>query len=621
MKLKQPLSIGYFQTIVRNKTFVQFFTFGIFLTFAVLPTKAQSLSPYQAPPVSARLVPESRTVQPGKELTFAIVLSIDPGWYIYGPNADSAGIPTEVEWKLPKGFSLGILDWPDYSDSANSSYSGQVILLAQIQASEGLVEGELSTIGASVSWLACADQCIPGDAALEAEIQVSKETPQPDPEAAALISRGRAAPDSRALGSSGLGLFSAILLALAGGLLLNLMPCVFPVLSLKVLSIKKRAEDDKASPVLHASLFASGVIISLWILVGLLLALRSGGSALGWGFQLQDPVFVALMACLFFVIALNFFGVFEIGLSLAKLGAARGRSSKAGSFLSGAFAVLIATPCAAPFMGVAIGFALSAPAATAFAVFTALAIGFAAPVFAFSFLKKRKTSPKGPSRSLGRASELLRAALGFPMAASAAWMAGVLAKLSGSSAIVGLLWAFIALGLGAFIWRSFGAPDRSRRSRLAAGICAILLLAAGTAIAATQAGANRSRDTQPTTSLSSDPEDGWIAWTPEAEADLRAAGRIVFVDFTASWCLTCAANEAFTLSNPRVRARLAELDAAMLKADWTARDELIAARLASFGRAGVPLYVLYLPGAAPRVLPEALTPAIVLEALRDADRR
>jgi len=399
------------------------------------------------------------------------------------------------------------------------------------------------------------------------------------------------------------------------------MPCVLPVLSLKVLSIKNRAEDDKSSTALHGALFAAGVLVSLWILVGLLLAFRAGGSALGWGFQLQDPVFVALMACLFFVIALNFFGVFEIGPSLARLGSSRGRSSKAGFFLSGAFAVLVATPCAAPFMGVAIGFALGATAATAFAVFTALAIGFAAPVFALSVLRKRRSNPKSPARSLGRASALLRAGLGFPMAASAAWLAGVLAKLSGSSAVIGLLWAFIALGLGAFIWRSWGAPDRDRRARLAAGALAIILVASGAAIAAANAGASRSLEAKSGSSALSEAETGWIAWTPETEAELRSAGRIVFVDFTASWCLTCAANEALSLNDGRVRARLAELDAAALKADWTARDELIAARLASFGRAGVPLYVLYVPGRAPRVLPEALTPAIVLEALRDADRR
>lgn len=345
---------------------------------------------------------------------------------------------------------------------------------------------------------------------------------------------------------------------------------------------------------------------------------------MGWGFQLQDPVFVALMACLFFLIALNFFGVFEIGLSLAKLGAAPARSSKAGSFLSGVFAVLVATPCAAPFMGAAVGFALGAPAATAFAVFTALAIGFAAPVFALSILRNRKPASKGPGRALGRASSLIRAGLGFPMAASAAWMAGVLAKLSGSSAVIALLWAFIALGLGAFIWRAWGSPVRTRSARLAAGLGALLLAAAGAVIAiiaAKEPASGRSREEAPPAYASSEADELWIAWSPDTEARLRAEGRTVFVDFTASWCLTCAANEAFALNVPSVRGRMAELGVAKLKADWTARDETIAARLASFGRAGVPLYVLYAPGSAPRVLPELLTPAIVLEALEEAGRR
>jgi len=208
------------------------------------------------------------------------------------------------------------------------------------------------------------------------------------------------------------------------------------------------------------------------------------------------------------------------------------------------------------------------------------------------------------------------------MAASSAWLAGVLAKLSGSSAVIALLWAFIALALAAFIWRAFGSPDRTTLARRIAGVCAFLFAIAGATIAAIGALGSRSSESVEAASASEAfrTEGDWIPWTPETEARLRAEGRIVFVDFTADWCLSCAANEALALNDSRVRRRFAELDAAILKADWTGRDERIAAELASFGRAGVPLYVLYVPGAAPRLLPEILTPATVLTALETADR-
>lgn len=407
----------------------------------------------------------------------------------------------------------------------------------------------------------------------------------------------------------------ALFFAFVGGMILNLMPCVFPVLSLKVLSFARQSGEESMVPRKHGLVFGAGVVASFWVLAGLLLALRAGGSQIGWGFQLQSPLFVALMAMLFFGIGLNLLGVFEIGHTLTNWGGrvegASAGSGYGGSFLSGVLATIVATPCTAPFMGAALGFALSLSALEALLIFTALGVGMAAPYVLLSMsprLLKRLPKP-------GAWMETLRQALAFPMFATAIWLVWVFGQQAGVSGVTLLLAALLLLGMGAWLLGRWDAYRISTRRRLFTRGLATAAFVGALAVALVGA-----RSEAPAPGSSAAQADGivWQPFSPDEVERLRAEGRPVFIDFTAAWCLTCQVNERTALSAADVREAFDEKNVAMLKADWTNRDATITRALEGYGRSGVPLYVLYKgDGAAPTLLPEILTQDIVLDALED----
>lgn len=555
------------------------------------PLRAQEESP-----VKARLSSSSPSIAEGASASLELILDIEPGWHVYGPAPKDTGLPTTVAWELPPGFSAGPLEWPksetfSLAGIESEGYSGTLVLRSRLRAPPRLAIGEVLSIKAKAEWLACKVECMPGEANLAIGIKASA-----------------------ARGAAGLAL--ALLLAFAGGLILNLMPCVLPVLSLKAISFAHGAKEAKGGGEGRGALeqglfFTAGVLVSFWLFAGLLIALRAGGAAVGWGFQLQEPAFVAIAATLFFLIGLNLFGVFEIGASLTRLG-----SLGASSFLTGLFATAVATPCTAPFMGVAVGYAVSHNTASALAVFTALGLGMSAPLLAISAFP-------GLARRLPRAGSwmaVFRQALGFPMMAAVVWMAFVLAGLRGAAALVALLEGLLAAGLGAWAWGTWGGLQRSGRVRAVAAVAALALVAAGAWWPARGA-ASAPKSPRGGVSEGAQPRaDGfWRPWSEKTLGELRKEGRPVFVDFSAAWCLSCQVNEAVALENGAVRARFAELGVATLKADWTARDEAIGRALAALGRASVPVYALYVPGAeAPVLLPELLTPGLVLKYLDDS---
>ncbi len=403
------------------------------------------------------------------------------------------------------------------------------------------------------------------------------------------------------------GLLVALLLALAGGLVLNLMPCVFPVLSLKALAMVGQASSDPRGLRSSGLAFGAGVLLAFWTLAGTLIALRAGGEQVGWGFQLQSPPFIAAMAVLFTLLALNLAGVFEVGSRVAALaGSLPERKGPAGSFFNGMLAVAVAAPCTAPFMGAALGYALAQPAPHALAVFTALALGMALPYLLLSFVP-------GLARMLPRPGHWMvtfRQAMVFPLLATVAWLAWVLGLQAGVDAVFGLLAGLVLIAFAAWLYGHFAVPAASRGSRAIALGCGLLVALAGGYLAwppATQdapaapPAAARQGDAH-------DPGQPWQAWSPDRVAALRAEGRAVFIDFTAAWCVTCQANKQLVLDTAAVREAFARRNTATLRADWTRRDRAISEALAGYGRSGVPVYVLYLPGRdAPILLPELLT--------------
>lgn len=402
-----------------------------------------------------------------------------------------------------------------------------------------------------------------------------------------------------------LELFRIIGLAFLGGLLLNLMPCVFPVLFLKGLALVNSGNEERSRLRAHGAVYAAGIVLSFWLLVALLLGLRAAGSTLGWGFQFQSPVFLQLMAGFLFFLALSLAGQFDLGLTLTGAGNSLAtRQGYTGSFFTGVLAVVVATPCTAPFMGAAVGYALSQSAAVTFAVFTALALGLAAPYVLLTLQPAWTRLLPRP----GAWMEMLKQAIALPIFATVIWLVWVVAGTYGEGLLAALLGSFLMLATaGWFLGRW---PGR----RWAAMVACVLVLAF---IAVSFAAPGQRAAGQKSTVNSATQNNAWEPWSAESVTRYLAQGRPVFVDFTASWCLSCQVNERVALNQSQVQQAFKQANVALLKADWTEHDAAISKALAQLGRSGVPAYALYKPGASePVLLPEVLTPGIVLDHLR-----
>jgi thiol:disulfide interchange protein DsbD len=394
--------------------------------------------------------------------------------------------------------------------------------------------------------------------------------------------------------------FGVLLFALLGGLILNLMPCVFPVLVIKAMGFIDQAGKDRRMIAAHAWAFTAGVVLSFWALAGALALLRAGGEHLGWGFQLQSAPFVFGLAVVMLMFALNLSGVFEIGMRATSIGSRlQTRRGMAGSFFAGVLATVVATPCSAPFLAPALGAALALPAAQSFVVFTFIALGLSLPYLLLSVFP-------GLIRWLPRPGawmETFKQAMAFPLYATVAYLVWVMA---GQTSEYGLLNALFALAVVAFsLWfygrfSATGARGVRRRFALIGGVLLFLLALA--------IGWPR---------LAPSGQLAWEAWSPERVAQLRQQGRPIYVDFTARWCATCQVNKRVVFGSSAVKKYFREQHVAMLKADWTNSDPQITAELAKWDRSAVPFNLVYpadSDSTAPRALPPLLTPQIVLNA-------
>ena len=438
-----------------------------------------------------------------------------------------------------------------------------------------------------------------------AQVELSVTTPWPATvQAAPLPALGSAQNEAvvSAPAAPAAGFLAALVLALAGGALLNLMPCVFPILSLKLFGFAAHAHDRRR--LLAGGLsYTAGVVLSFVALAGLLLALRAGGEQLGWGFQLQSPVFVAVLAVLFSLIGLNLAGVFEFGNVLpSRWAAAQMRHPLADSFLTGVLAVAVASPCTAPFMGASLGAAVSLPTVEALAVFASLGLGMALPyLLASAWPALARLLPR-PGAWMAHFKTLMA----FPMFATVVWLVWVLGQQAGIDAVAALLGMLLALAFTAW---ALGSHELGHKARAVLGTTAVLVL--GAAVAWTLPSL---RTVEAATAA---PQGDWQPWSRERVAELTAQGRPVFVDFTAAWCVTCQYNKRTTLAKGEVKAQFESRKVALLRADWTRRDAAITAELTRLGRSGVPVYALYSPGAAgPRLLSEILSVDEVTSAIR-----
>ncbi len=390
-----------------------------------------------------------------------------------------------------------------------------------------------------------------------------------------------------------LNALTAILLAFLGGLLLNLMPCVFPVLFLKGLALVNSSGEEKSRQRAHGLMYTAGIVASFWLIVGVLLVLRAGGREVGWGFQLQSPGFVAVLAALVFFLGLSLAGQFELGLSLTSAGGGLAqKQGLTGSFFTGVLATVVATPCMGPLMGAAIGFALAQPTWLIFVIFTALALGLALPYLALTMQPQWTRLLPRP----GAWMETLKQLTAVPLFGTAIWLTWVYAQLYAADGIDHMVWllcAYLVLAIAGWVLGKWPA-------RPVPGAVAVLLIAFAIALPLHR------------------PKVETTVWQPYTEASFaaaRATGQPVFIDFTAAWCLSCKVNEAAVLRSADVEAALAKYHVVLLKADWTQYDPVITHELAAVGRSGVPTYVIYPPGKTsnPDVLPELLTKDLVLK--------
>jgi thiol:disulfide interchange protein len=401
--------------------------------------------------------------------------------------------------------------------------------------------------------------------------------------------------------SSATGMLRIILLSFIGGVILNLMPCVFPVLFLKGLALVQSSAEERHKLRRHGLVYTLGILVSFWIVVGILLTLRAAGHNFGWGFQFQSPIFLVLLALLLFFLGLSLAGQFEIGLTLTSAGSGlAAKQGYAGSFFTGVLAVVVATPCTAPLMGAAIGYALTSSAAVSITVFTAVALGLATPYLLLAFNPAWTRLLPRP----GAWMEVLKQAVSIPIFGTVIWLVWVFNQTAAAGSLVFLLTAFLLLAIAGWILGRWPA-------KAPATLAAVLVLVFSIAVPVwaihtlTPSAATREQDAR------------WQPYTPQLVAKYRAEGKPVFLDFTASWCLSCQVNERVVLDRADVQQRLKSSGVELVRADWTRHDETIANALAALGRSGIPTYVLYSadPDIPPKLLPEVLTPGIVFHAL------
>jgi thiol:disulfide interchange protein DsbD len=665
--------------------------------------------PVKAEHLTAELTALSPQIAPGGTLEVGLVLTMEEHWHVYWINAGDSGDPPHITWTLPSGVTAGPLKFPPPSKLPlgplmDFGYEDAVAYPVSITAAPSLRSGKIH-LDAKISWLVCANVCLPGKAHLGLDLNVvpgplpapplvgalgealdklpqplgagmsvsavgdakhilvtlisgsheedaefypfdplilQNSAPQPvqplpngvkifltrDPDSTALpatihglmklsdseaydvtatITPGTVPPPpvdinkvTNGATPSSVTLLGALGLAFLGGIILNLMPCVFPVLFLKGLALVNSGAQERSHQRAHGVVYTLGILVSFWAIVAALLILRAGGRELGWGFQLQSPAFVAVLASLLFFLALSMAGQFEIGLSLTSAGGSLAQKQGfAGSFFTGVLATVVATPCMAPLMGAAVGFALAQPGYVTFLVFTALALGLALPYLMLSMQPQwTRVLPKP-----GAWMETLKQFTSIFLFGSAIWLTWVYAQLyskDGIDRMAALLACYLVLAIAGWVLGKWPA-------RWGATIAAVVLIAFAIALPLRKARVETLH---------------WDPWTPQAFAEARNSGRPIFIDFTAAWCLSCQVNERAVLDSADVDTQLISKNYILFRADWTQYDSAITEQLSSLGRSGVPTYVIYPAGpkSNPDLLPELLTKDIVLRQVRkDAD--
>jgi len=593
----------------------------------VLPLAASAQESVQGQITRATLLSKTSGVIAGQTLTVGVLLEPKDEWHTYWKDPGDAGIPTTLEWTLPEGFTAGDIQWPPYTVLHEgtlkvNAYKGTVLLPVDITVPQEL-SAQLYPLKVRAEWLVCHDICIPESADLEMMLPVVQAVedsasahlftsqqvagdavPEPTPEAAPQAPV--AAPAVPSGPPADTSLFLGLLLsAMLGGLILNLMPCVLPVLSLKALALVKKSAVSKRAARRHGLAYTLGVMVSFAGFAAVLIGLQHSGQAIGWGFQMQSPGFVGFLVVLLYLVGLNLSGLFHLPVLLGNVGTniTSDESSMRGSFFTGVLATAVATPCTAPFMASAVGVALTLPSWQAMLVFEALAFGLALPFLLIAcFPKVLRFLPKP-----GAWMDVFKQFLAFGMYGSAIWLVWVLTLQVGAGGMALLLWSLLLITV--IIWMKALFKDNSAVYHGVASLLVALILLFTLSSLSKLGG----QDMPLAATQAQDVET--YAYSEEKLTSLRAEGKTVLVDATAAWCITCQVNARTSIHTSRVMAAFKEQGAVLMIADWTLRNSEITQFLAGFGYNGVPLYVVYKPGSEPNVLPQILSEDIVIEAI------
>jgi thiol:disulfide interchange protein len=505
---------------------------------------------------------------------------IRDGYYLYRDRFDFRSLDNSVELQTPI-FDSGIVKWDEFFEEDVEVYYSQTSVRVPFNTTDDKLHLQIESQG-------CADAglCYPPykqwleidlqTAAVEISSQPPEQQSQPDAENISLV--------------------TVLLFALLGGMILNLMPCVFPILSIKVLSFTTTHQSIRSRHI-HGLVYTAGVVLSFVAIAIVMLALRAAGESIGWGFQLQSPLFVIFLVYLFFVMGLGLSGYLEIGSNLMALGQlSKSHSGLTSSFMTGVLAAVIASPCTAPFMGPALGFAISQPTYVALLVFAFLGLGMALPFILLAWipgLSKRLPRP-------GAWMDTFKQFLAFPLYITAVWLLWVAGRQTSMDVAAAVVTGLVLLVMGLWLWKLSARP--------AGKLLAIAVL--GAALAA------------PVITVSEDSaESDFQAYSPELLAELRASGQPVFINLTADWCITCLVNERVALSSEKVTQLINDQEIVYLKGDWTNNDPQITALLNQFQRSGVPLYLVYPRGSGPaQILPQILSESMIIEALTQASK-
>ncbi len=559
-----------------------------------------------------RLAADRTAYRSGTEARIAAVVTIEPGWHVNSRNPTFEYlIPTEVQFHIPPGWTEPAVAYPPgtmqtfaFAPDPISVYDGQVEVIATLAIPASVAAGSIP-IEADLRYQACTDdRCLPPiTTRTSLDLELGEDGPPANQDLFAVNARSA---DGQAGTRNGLWLMLGF--ALLGGLILNIMPCVLPVLSLKLLSIAKRSGHDRARVVVGTLATSAGIVVSFWALAAVAIGLRASGAAVGWGIQFQEPTFIAALTVIVLLFSLNLWGLLEINLPgwLGTLGTAGPREGIPGDFTTGLFATLMATPCTAPFLGTSVGFALGQSNLTVLAMFTALGIGMALPYLLLAASPRAIDLLPAPGPWMIR----LKMALGFVLAGAAVWLLFVLSAQVNPPRLAFFELTLLAVALFVWLRREASAP-RTRRIMSLAALATIV-----GAIGLAHAGRGEITSAERVTPSNKVIE--WRGFDRDEARRLSAGGRMVFVSVTADWCFTCKINESVVLETDAVASAFRRFNVIAMRADWTNPDERIAQFLSDHARSGIPFYLLYRPDGSTRLLSELLSKRKVLTALEEA---